>query len=112
MKTVSQVRDYQMTTADGKPIRKATEVEYSDGYIVQFTERLPHRAARAQADILRSKDEPERKVGDLVTVASLLLKRLDIEAQERAARGDSPVFCGAALRDDLRSALTAVTTAT
>ena len=40
MKQVKNVRDYNLQNKDGVPIRKATLVEFTDGTIIKFTERM------------------------------------------------------------------------
>ena len=74
-----------------------------DAHRDQFRGPTPEAAANAAYICLAVNSHAA-----LVAVAAIsatLLKRLDLEATERAARGDSPVFPGAALRASLRAAL-------
>ena len=53
---IKSVRDYQMIAMTGKPIRKATLVEFSDGTIIKFTEKISQRKAIIRAKIQRKKE--------------------------------------------------------
>jgi hypothetical protein len=49
------VTTYNLQTAAGRHIRKATKVTFKDGQVVRFTELLPARLAVPQAtNLLRS----------------------------------------------------------
>lgn len=44
------VETYNLVAANGRHIRKATRVRYSDGRVVAFTEKLTRREALIQAE--------------------------------------------------------------
>lgn len=48
-----KVETYDLRTADGRHIRKASRVLFEDGEVVAFTERMPKREAIKQAKQVR-----------------------------------------------------------
>jgi hypothetical protein len=52
-KTEATVSTYQLIASNGRPIRQATQVTYSDGAVVRFTEKMSKREALRQAEAQR-----------------------------------------------------------
>lgn len=46
---IAAVETYNLCTASGRPIRKATRVRFEDGVVVSFIEKLSQREAIRQA---------------------------------------------------------------
>lgn len=43
-----QISTYQMVANNGRPIRKATKITFSDGHEIRFTEKMSKREALRQ----------------------------------------------------------------
>ncbi len=52
---LATVKTYNLQTANGRHIRKATMVTFEDGFEVKFMERMTNNEARRQAAILKVK---------------------------------------------------------
>lgn len=50
MKQIKEIKNYQLCTANGTPIRIATKVIFTDGSEIKFMERMTKKEARKQVE--------------------------------------------------------------